>query len=177
MKQETFWQEASRYGAILGVVEILFLLLGTLLYRNAAAAPLLMLVHLVVFIALLYIFTKRRATLYGAKEGYSYGNGLRFIFFLSIFAGVLCGAYEIVARNWLFSGIYRDQLHQSLAVLSQMNLSNAQLSEVKQMTETISFSPIWIVVCDVLSMIFRGVFFGLFVAAFTRREPNIFSEE
>ncbi len=177
MKQETFWQEASRYGAIVGAVEILFLLLEALLYKSAASS-LLSLAQIVVFVTLIYLFTKRRATLYGDKEGYTYGNGLRFIFFVSIFAGILCGAYEIAARNWLFPNVYRDQMQQAFVALSQMKLySNTQIREIKEMSETISFSPIWIVLGDVLGMIVRGVFFGLFVAAFTRREPNIFSEE
>lgn len=173
MKKQTFWSDASRYGAILGGVEIVFLLVGALLRGNG----LLSLLELVVFIFLLYRFTNRRAALYGASEGYSYGNGLRFILWTSIFAGVLCGAYEIVARNWLFPAYYHEQLQQSLVALSQLKLSNAQLSEVQAMSEQISFSPIWIVLGDTLGMLLRGLFFGLFVAAFTRREPDIFNEE
>lgn len=173
MKKQTFWSDASRYGAILGGVEIVFLLAGALLRGNG----LLSLLELVVFIYLLYRFTNRRAALYGASEGYSYGNGLRFILWTSIFAGILCGAYEIVARNWLFPAYYHEQLQQSLVALSQLKLSNAQLSEVQAMSEAVSFSPIWIVLGDTLGMLLRGLFFGLFVAAFTRREPDIFNEE
>lgn len=173
MKKQTFWSDASRYGAILGGVEIVFLLAGALLRGNG----LLSLLELVVFIYLLYRFTNRRAALYGAAEGYSYGNGLRFILWTSIFAGILCGAYEIVARNWLFPAYYHEQLQQSLVALSQLKLSNAQLSEVQAMSEKVSFSPIWIVLGDTLGMLLRGLFFGLFVAAFTRREPDIFNEE
>lgn len=173
MKKQTFWSDASRYGAILGGVEIVFLLVGALLRGNG----LLSLLELVVFIYLLYRFTNRRATLYGASEGYSYGNGLRFILWTSIFAGILCGAYEIVARNWIFPAYYHEQLQQSLVALSQLRLSNAQLSEVQAMSEAVSFSPIWIVLGDTLGMLLRGLFFGLFVAAFTRREPDIFNEE
>lgn len=173
MKKQTFWSDVSRYGAILGGVEIVFLLVGALLRGNG----LLSLLELVVFIYLLYRFTNRRATLYGASEGYSYGNGLRFILWTSIFAGILCGAYEIVARNWIFPAYYHEQLQQSLVALSQLKLSNAQLSEVQAMSEKVSFSPIWIVLGDTLGMLLRGLFFGLFVAAFTRREPDIFNEE
>lgn len=173
MKKQTFWSDASRYGAILGGVEIVFLLVGALLRGNG----LLSLLELVVFIYLLYRFTNRRAALYGASEGYSYGNGLRFILWTSIFAGILCGAYEIVARNWIFPAYYHEQLQQSLVALSQLKLSNAQLSEVQAMSEKVSFSPIWIVLGDTLGMLLRGLFFGFFVAAFTRREPDIFNEE
>lgn len=45
------------------------------------------------------------------------------------------------------------------------------------MSETVTFSPIWIVLGDTLGMLLRGLFFGLFVAAFIRREPDIFNEE
>lgn len=173
MKKQTFWSDASRYGAIVGLVEILFMLIGALLHGNG----LLSLLQIVAFVTLLYIFTKRRAMLYGGDEGYTYGNGLRFILWMSVFAGILCGAYEIIARNWLFPAYYREQLEQSLIVLSQLKMTNAQLTEAKTMSETILFSPIWIVLGDVLGMALRGLFFGLFVAAFTRREPDVFSKE
>lgn len=173
MKKQTFWSDASRYGVIVGSAEILFLLAGALLRGNG----LISLLELVTFITLLYLFTKRRATLYGGAEGYSYGDGLRYILWVSIFAGILCGAYEIIARNWLFPAYYREQLQQSLVVLSQLKMTNAQLTEAKSMSETMLFSPIWIVLGDTLSMLLRGLFFGLFISAFTRREPEIFDVE
>lgn len=173
MKKQTFWSDASRYGAILGGVEIVFLLLGALLHGN----KLISLLELVVFIALLYRFTKRRATLYGAAEGYSYGNGLKFILWTSIFAGILCGAYKIIARNWLFTSYYHEQLQQSLMALSQIRLSNSQLEEIQSVSETTLFSPIWIVLGDTLGMMLRGLFFGLFISAFTKREPDVFNQE
>jgi len=176
MKKETFWNEVSRNGAVLGAVEVFFLLLSVLLFRSPVSGTSLTLLHLAVFITLLTLFTKRRAAACG-KEGFSYGEGLKYIFYISLFAGILCGAYEIVARNWLFSETYREIVKGTLTGVAQSGrFSGSQLAAMKGSIETMFYSPFWIVFTDVLGMVIRGVFFGLFIAAFTRREPDIFEE-
>lgn len=173
MKKQTFWSDASRCGAIIGGVEILFLIFEALLRGNG----LLSLLNIAVFVTLIYLFTNRRATLYGREEGYSYGNGLRFILWSSVFAGIVCGAYEIIARNWLFPAFYHEQLNQVLVAYSQLGLKSAQLADFKNMAEQMLFSPIWVVLVSLLGTALRGLFFGLFVAAFTRRDADIFTQE
>ena len=176
MKKQTFWNEVSRDGATLGAVEVVFLLVSTLLARHQGGGMVLSLLHLAVFITLLTLFTKRQAASCGA-EGFSYGKGLKYIFFVSLFAGILCGAYEIVARNWFFPELYRETVKSALTGMAQSNLfSGSQLAAMKDSMETMFFSPFWVVFTDVLGMVIRGLFFGLFVAAFTRREPDIFGE-
>ncbi len=175
MKKQTFWPEVSRYGAIMGVVEVVFLLLGALFYDQATLTMLFSALHLALFVTLLYLFTKRRSTLYGA-DGYTFGEGLKFIFWVSLLGGVLAGAYDIIARNWLFPGLYREMADTMLVAMSKVKMTSSQLAEVKQNFEKTLFSPIYVVGSDVLGLVLRGLFFGLFIAAFTRREVNIFSD-
>lgn len=175
MKKETFWPEVSRYGAIIGGVEVLFLLLGVLFYGSPGLTMLFSTLHIVVFVMLIYLFTKRRSVLYGA-EGYSFGEGIKFIFMISLLGGVVAGAYDIVARNWLFPELYREMADVMMATMAQMKLSTQQLIEVKESFEKTLFSPLYVVASDILGICLRGLFFGLFVAAFTRREVDIFQQ-
>lgn len=175
MKKQTFWPEVSRYGAIIGGVEVLFLLLGALFYGKNALTMLFSVLHVAIFVTLIYLFTKRRSVLYGA-DGYTFGDGMKFIFFVSLLGGVLAGAYDIVARNWLFPGLYREMADTMLVAMAQTKLPTSQLIEVKESLNKTLFSPIYVVGSDVLGLGLRGLFFGLFVAAFTRREVNIFEQ-
>ncbi len=175
MKKQTFWAEASRYGAIVGVVECLSLLFGALFYGHAAMTMFISVTHVFLFVTLIYLFTKRRSMRYGA-DGYTFGDGMKFIFWLSLFAGVLAGAYDIIARNWLFPGLYREMADTMLSTMAQLKLSTSELKEMKTSLEKTLFSPLYVVGSDVLGLTLRGLFFGLFVAAFTRRETNIFAD-
>ncbi len=131
----------------------------------------------VLFIALLYIFTKRRALSYGGgEEGFSYGQGLKYIFYMMLFGGVLFGAWEIVARNVLFTEKYEEALSQSLAIME--NAYPADMFDMMvSMSKKVMFSPLWVVFGAIVGLVVKGVFFGLFVAAFTRRNPDVFAEE
>lgn len=175
MKKQTFWPEVSRYGAIVGGVEVVFLLLGALFYGKTALTMIFSVLHVAIFVTLIFLFTKRRSVLYG-EAGYTFGDGMKFIFFLSLLAGVLAGAYDIIARNWLFPGLYREMADTMMATMAQMKLSTDQLLELKESFEKTLFSPLYVVGSDVLGVALRGLFFGLFVAPFTRREANIFSQ-
>ncbi len=178
MKQKTFWSDASRYGAIYGGVEILFLVLSSLLRNAGGFSMAINLFHISIYITLLYLFTLRRARLYGSEEGYTYGNGLKYILALSLFAGILSGAYEIVARNWFFPEVYAELSKTIVASLAQTKLyTSSQLAEMKDLYEKMLFSPLWVVASQMLGMCFRGLFFGLFIAGFTKRDPELFQNQ
>ena len=166
-----FYEDAARYGAFLGVAEVVFTALETW-----KPSSLLSLAEVVVFITLLVVFTKRRTALYGNGEnGYSYGKCLKFIICMSAFAGVLLGAYAIVASNFLYPEKYHELIDKTVGALAQTGLyAGAMLERVKELYEKMFFSPLWVVLTNVLSMVIKGLFFGLFVAAYTRREPQLF---
>ena len=98
-----FWNEASRGGAILGLTAMAFGLLAMVLPQSVGFV--LNLASFVVTLYLLFYFTKRRADQF-PKEGYSYAQCLGFIVAMGIFAGIIAGAYQIVASNFLFPEKY-----------------------------------------------------------------------
>ncbi|MEG1622822.1 MAG: DUF4199 domain-containing protein [Alistipes sp.] len=167
MEKTNFWKDVSIYGTLLGIEEIAFVLLQ-LLKPNMAITML----NIAVFVTLLYLFTKRRATLYGdSEQGYSYGKCLKFIFWMTVLAGILCGAYEILARNFFFAARYQEITDQMIAALMQTNMYSAE--QLTLMQKMITY-PLMTLFSGVIGLVIKGLFFGLFIATFTKREPNIF---
>ena len=111
---------------------------------------LLSLLSLVIFVLLLGYLTKRRAERFGAR-GYGYGQCLGFMVSVMLCAGFIEGAFMGVASNWLFAARYE----------AMMKLMRSPLVQL--------FS-------GMLASAIKGGFFGLFIAAFTKRDPDVFSE-
>lgn len=170
MDNTKFYEDAARCGAVVGVAEVAFTALEA--WKPSGFVSLL---EVAVFVTLLAVFTKRRAVRYGGEEGYSYGRCLKFILCMSLFAGILAGAYAIVASNFLYPDKYHEIIDKTIGALAQTGLyADAMLEQVKGLYEKMFFSPIWVVLTNMLSMAIKGLFFGLFVAAYARREPQMF---
>ena len=167
-----FWNEASRGGAILGLVTMAFALLGMVLPQSIGFV--LNLASFVVTLYLLFYFTKRRADQF-PKEGYSYAQCLGFIVAMGIFAGIIAGAYQIVASNFLFPEKYEEMYNTIIATYAQMGtFDNNMMDTLKTLMRSYLFSPIPVLITQVLASIFTYGFYGLFVALGTKREADIF---
>lgn len=167
-----FWNEASRGGAILGLVTMAFALLGMVLPQSIGFV--LNLASFVVTLYLLFYFTKRRADQF-PKEGYSYAQCLGFIVAMGIFAGIIAGAYQIVASNFLFPEKYEEMYNTIIATYAQMGtFDNNMMDTMKTLMRSYLFSPIPVLITQVLASIFTYGFYGLFVALGTKREADIF---
>lgn len=170
MGKDNFWRDVLLFGAILGVVAIVFDLMGMLRQNMVLSVG-----SLLVFILLVFYFTKRRVTLYGAgEEGYTYGRCLGFIACMMVVAGVIEGIYMYLAMNFLFVEHYEQMLSQSLAALESSGMYNAeQIELVMQYTH----SPWVLILGGTIASVFKGVFFGLFIAAIAKRDPVMFADD
>ena len=167
-----FWNEASRGGAILGLTAMAFALLGMVLPQSVGFV--LNLASFVVTLYLLFYFTKRRADQF-PKDGYSYAQCLGFIVAMGIFAGIIAGAYQIVASNFLFPEKYEEMYNTIIATYAQMGtFDNNMMDTMKTLMRSYLFSPIPVLITQVLASIFTYGFYGLFVALGTKRESDIF---
>lgn len=167
-----FWNEASRGGAILGLVTMAFSLLGMVLPTSFGFV--INLASFVVTLYLLFYFTKRRADQF-PKEGYSYAQCLGFIVAMGIFAGIIAGAYQIVASNFLFPEKYEEMYNTIIATYAQLGtFDNNMMDTMKTLMRSYLFSPIPVLITQVLASIFTYGFYGLFVALGTKREADIF---
>ena len=171
MKQNTFWRDASRAGAIIGAVGVVTSLLAMLLPSIAFVANL---INFVATIYLLFYFTRQRAALY-AKEGFSYTMSIGFMAGIAIFTGIIMGAYNIVASNFLFTEQVEQALQTIIATYSSMGaMDNNTLDSVQEISRMYLFSPIPVLLSNILSHILTFGFYGLFIAIGTKREADIF---
>lgn len=167
MEKTNFWNDAARYGVIMALVAIVFDTVN--LYTQHA---LLSLVSLVVFVFLLTWFMKLRVMRYGSN-GYSYGRCLGFMVCVMLCAGFIEGAYMSAAANWLFAAQYDAQMSQQIALLENTGFYTAdQLSLMVRMLR----SPLMLIFSSMVGSAIKGGFFGLFIAAYTRREAQLFGQ-
>lgn len=171
MAKNNFWSDASRGGAILGLAGVVFSLLGMAVSSIAFIASL---ANFVITIYLLFYFTHRRATLY-TEEGFTYTQSLGFIVAMAIFAGIIAGAYQIVASNFLFSDIFEETVATSIATLKQTGVyNNDMMDQMTSMMRSYIFSPIPALISNVVGNVLLFGFYGLFISIGTKREPDIF---
>ncbi len=103
MKENTFWSDACKYGAILGLVASLSRLFEDyLIYYSSAPLERMaityiveLLVYTVIFIYLIVRFTKRRAQRFG-DEGFTFGQSFGYSFTLVMLAMVVVGVTRTI---------------------------------------------------------------------------------
>lgn len=166
MEKTNFWNDAARYGVIMALLAIVFDTLG--FYTQHA---LVSLVSLLLFILLLTRFMKLRVAQYGAN-GYGYGKCLGFMVGVMLCSGFIEGAYMSAAANWLFAAKYEAMMSQQIGALESTGLyTSDQLALMAQWLR----SPMWLIFGSMCGSAIKGGFFGLFIAAYTRREPQPFT--
>ncbi len=173
MANNSFWNEASRCGAIVGLVGVLFSLVGMMLPSITFVANL---ANFVVTIYLLFYYTRRRAQRF-TSEGYTYTQCLGFIVAMGIFAGILAGAYQIVASNFLFTELFEQTYNTTIATLQQSGVYTGEMmDQMSGMMRSYTFSPIPALMSNIFGNVLLFGFYGLFISIGTKNEPNIFDE-
>ena len=171
MVKNTFWNEASRCGAIVGLIGVLFSLVGMLVPAISFVANL---ANFVVTIYLLFYFTRRRAQRF-ANEGYTYTQCLGFIVAIGIFAGIISGAYQIVASNFLCPEKFEESLNATIEIFQQSGVyNNEMMDQMSKMMRSYIFSPIPVLISNIFGNMLVFGFYGLFISIGTKCEPNIF---
>ena len=83
--------------------------------------------------------------------------------------------YQIVACNFLFPEKYEEMYNTIIATYAQMGtFDNNMMDMMKTLMRSYLFSPIPVLITQVLASIFTYGFYGLFVALGTKREADIF---
>jgi hypothetical protein len=94
---------------------------------------------------------------------------------MGIFAGIIAGAYQIVASNFLFPEKFEEMYNTVIATYAQMGtFDNNMMDMMKTMMHSYIYSPIPVLITQVLASIFTFGFYGLFIAIGTKREADIF---
>lgn len=175
MTKSSFWRDASQGGAGLGLAGMIFSLAGMLW---SAGGFIFNLANFVVTIYLLFYYTRRRSMLYSAEEGFSYTQSLGFIVAMGIFAGIIAGAYQVVASNFLFTEMFEQTVATSLETLKQTGIyNNEMMDQMSGLMRSYTFSPIPVLISNVVGNVLIFGFYGLFISIGTKREIDIFSTD
>lgn len=175
MTKSSFWRDASQGGAGLGLAGVIFSLAGMLW---SAGGFIFNLANFVVTIYLLFYYTRRRSMLYSAEEGFSYTQSLGFIVAMGIFAGIIAGAYQVVASNFLFTEMFEQTVATSLETLKQTGIyNNDMMDQMSGLMRSYIFSPIPVLISNVVGNVLIFGFYGLFISIGTKREIDIFSTD
>lgn len=171
MARNSFWNEASRCGAIVGLVNVAIELFKMLI---PSAGFVFGLAGFVITVYLLWHFTSRRAKSFG-NEGFTYGQSLGFIAAMGIFAGIVTGAWQILASNFFFVANYEDVYNTAITAYSQTGvIDNASMASLSKMYRAMLFSPVAVLLTNVVGGVLGYGFYGLFISIGTKREPDMF---
>lgn len=186
--QSNFWYDALKYGALLGLIMGLSRIFETydlFLSDRVGVGGLFVvewLASVVIFIWLLYRFTKRRALLAPDDEGFSYGSGLSYALMVSMLAGVVVGVMyhifvSIVGYEAYVEG-YISLIDEYYAIIanSGVQLPSDYMEMFEDMKDMLRRSEAPSMFDNLLASLktymFTGLVVGLIIAAITRRQPQ-----
>ena len=188
MEQKTFWNDAARYGAVIGLLLALSTLFETWAILSGRTALMgLMIPEFIVAAVLHYVLLHRYTKRYGASfpdvEGFPFSKAYGYILLLSAFAGVVVGAVQAVYLHAVigyasyveqYIAAIQNYLSQSGNVTASMEPMLAQLFETLENAEAPSFlQTVW---SSFFSSLLFGAFFGLIIAGVLSRAPKLFDK-
>ena len=190
MENRSFWNEAARWGLIVGGMLALSFIAEELMTTSGRVWLYgLMLCEWIAVVVLhfwlLLRFTRNRAALCSLEEGFTFGQGYGCVMGVSLLAGVILGVVQAVYLHLIVG--YANYIEQMIASMTEMLAENgSQVSKsleglFTQLFEQLRTAP----APSVLQSVWNGVFsslsfgavFGLFIAAITARAPRPFDTD
>ena len=184
MEKNSFWNNAARQGAILGavlavssVLENMMMLSGRLtLYALLTVETIAV---IVLHYYLLHRYTRQRAALYTAGEGFTFGQGYGYLLAVSGFAGVIVGIVQYIYLHLIVGyANYVDHVvasvTETLAASGGMSASmeplmSQTLAQLQSAPEPTVLATVW---SGIFSSLLFGAFFGLIIAAASGPAPR-----
>lgn len=188
MEKNSFWNNAARQGAILGavlavssVLENMMMLSGRLtLYALLTVETIAV---IVLHYYLLHRYTRQRAALYTAEEGFTFGQGYGYLLAVSGFAGVIVGIVQYLYLHLIVGyANYVDHVvasvTETLAASGGMSASmepllNQMIAQMQSAPEPTVLATVW---SGIFSSLLFGAFFGLIIAGVQARAPRPFDD-
>jgi hypothetical protein len=174
--RKIFWREALKGGTIIGLVSIAFALLKYALTPVEAQfwIKLIVWVDFLVFIALIYAFTRKISRSADRAQGFSYNRCVGFVVAMMLFHGFLFGVYLAIFNNFIDPESVKTAI-DAAAVGMQDILQGEQFDAYYSTMKWAMFNPLMLVFSHILSAVIGGLIVGLFVSAITKRNPDIFA--
>lgn len=193
MKTSVLWNDILTKGAILGGVMLasniaetsMLIYGGTIGWMGAMSIECLAVMALYCY--LIYRFTSNYANLVISERKdmpyFTYGNGYSYAVMISILAGVITALGSHIFLNYVvgYDNYVTATINIAQSAISQAELPSAMVGQYEQMLSALQqqeapsimnklFGSIW-------TYLLAGSFVGLIVAAFTKREPQMFDNQ
>lgn len=186
MEKNNFWNDAARYGALLGaVLSVSFILENWMTLSGRMTMYALMTVEWIAVVVLHYYllhrFTRSRSMLYTAEEGFTFGQGYGYLMVVSAFAGIIVGVVQYVYLHLVLGySNYTERMVEAVTDMLSMggNVSASYEGMIVPMLEQIQSAPAPSVIATVWGGMFTsllfGAVFGLIIAGVLARAPRPF---
>lgn len=183
--KSNFWNEACKYGAIIGGVMSLAYVIEQYLMLSGHffMMGLVWIAAAVTYIMLLYRLTRRRRDCYSSEEGFSLGQGFGFILTLILASALIKGVVEYFFRSVVIGyAEYIDKLSGQLGLwFENQGVSGAlegqyvaMLRQLQEVSEPSIVATVW---SSVFGNALLGLVLGLILAALLVRAPRPFGPQ
>lgn len=181
--EKSFWNEAARCGAYVGLLLAVSSVLETSLALSGSLGLYVVMIFewlaaVALHFYLLYRFTRQRSALYSPEAGFSFGQGYGYVLSMSLLAGLILGAVNYVFVHLALG--YERYVEKVTGVVEQfagMGGNNAlvetAVSQLRNAPEPSLFATVW---GGVWSSLLFGAVFGLIVAGVLARSPKPFAD-
>lgn len=174
-EKKTFWSDAARDGLIMGVVLSVIMIISTYFQDSVVAIRALLSLLQITTIVLGLIYMGRQRGMKCEKQGleFRFVNAMGYFIALMLFAGFIVGIAMIVLYKVLIPDLIDNLIAQ--AIHRQGIDPNSDPAVLTSKIALMLFnSPIFLVLAGIFAMEFYGILFGLFIAPFIKKEPNLF---
>lgn len=177
INSKIFWRSAVKGGTIIGLVSVGFALLkyaisfAEVSFWSGFAG----LISFVVFVMLIYGFTRKMSAMADPETGFSFGRCISFVAAMMLFTGIIEGVYYSIFNNFIAPESVMAAIDVTMLNFQDL-VPDGQFDAMYDMMGRWMLNPIYLVFAYILTNLLQGVFFGLFTSAFAQRKPNIWFE-
>ncbi|MDP3453512.1 MAG: DUF4199 domain-containing protein [Bacteroidales bacterium] len=116
--QSNTWSKAATFGLLLALITIVYQLVLTVIEPGTAIKLILWVLKFSGSIWLLYFFIKEHSSLY---DTFSYKDGFKFGFMISLLSSVICAAYMFLHFAVLFPDTVAEQMEAAMTMMQSSN--------------------------------------------------------
>ena len=189
MESKIFWNEAAKWGVIVGgLLSASFVLENLITVSGKIWLYSLMMFEwigvVVLHFWLLLRFVQNRSRSYGIADGFTFGQGYGCVMAVSAFAGVIVGVVQAVYLHLIIG--YQNYIERTIEAMTDLiSKSGSQMPAsfegiLAQSFQQLRTAPVPSVLESVWSGLFStllfGAVFGLIIAAIATRAPRPFDE-
>jgi hypothetical protein len=124
------------------------------------------------------LYAGRQNVRLAGAAGYPYGRAVGWIFAMMMFAGIVAGVGEFLMANFIARDYYDQmaaaQLEGILKVYQGTPMESQMITAGDQMARMLS-NPFVLIFGSVFNWVIKGGFLGLIVAAFIKKDPDMFA--